>query len=206
MGGWWRLAAVDGWRLVAVGGWRLSVGGGWRLAVGGPLGRSLRAVLNKKKSGPLRIALAVPQHEHGGVPWSDAPRPSAQAWPGLRKPTRNTGSWSGMCLSTGYWDYVTHPPRGLVKPRDPELSHPHRAVGHPPTGAVPETRAWDGVSEEAYEPFRPRCRCCHCLQTCNAPVKHSRWHCQTPHTKPLLSDTAGGRGGKAPPPPPQQFG
>ena len=47
--GWWRLA-VGGWRLVAV--------GGWRLAVGGPLGRSLRAVLNKKKkSGPLRTAL-----------------------------------------------------------------------------------------------------------------------------------------------------
>ena len=68
MGGWWRLAAVDGWRLVAVGGWRLAVGGwrplavggSWRLAVGGPLGRSLRAVLNKKKekkSGPLRTAL-----------------------------------------------------------------------------------------------------------------------------------------------------
>ena len=49
MGGWWRLAAVDGWRLVAVGGWRrLAVGGSWRLTVGGPLGRSLRAVLNKK--------------------------------------------------------------------------------------------------------------------------------------------------------------
>ena len=47
--GWWRLA-VGGWRLVAV--------GGWRLAVGGPLGRSLRAVLSrKKKSGPLRTAL-----------------------------------------------------------------------------------------------------------------------------------------------------
>ena len=66
MGGWWRLAAVDGWRLVAVGGWwwlavgswwRLAVGGSWRLAVGGPLGRSLRAVLNKKKSGPLWTAL-----------------------------------------------------------------------------------------------------------------------------------------------------
>ena len=55
MGGWWRLAAVDGWRLVAVGGWRLAVGGGWRLvAVGGPLGRSLRAVLNKKKIWSLK--------------------------------------------------------------------------------------------------------------------------------------------------------
>ena len=50
MGGWWRLAAVDGWQRLAVGGWwRLAVGGSWRLAVGGPLGRSLRAVLNKKK-------------------------------------------------------------------------------------------------------------------------------------------------------------
>ena len=51
MGGWWRLTAADGWRLVAVGGWRLvAVGGSWQLAVGGPLGRSLRAVLNKKKN------------------------------------------------------------------------------------------------------------------------------------------------------------
>ena len=65
MGGWWRLAAVDGWRLVAVGGgWRLAavgggwrrlaVGGSWRIAVGGPLGRSLRAVLNKKKIWSLK--------------------------------------------------------------------------------------------------------------------------------------------------------
>ena len=49
VGGWWRLA-VGGWRRLAVGGWwRLVVGGGWWLAVGGPLGRSLRAVLDKKK-------------------------------------------------------------------------------------------------------------------------------------------------------------
>ena len=49
-GGWWRLAVVGSWRLVAAGGWRrLVVGGWWRLAVGGPLGRSLRAVLSKKK-------------------------------------------------------------------------------------------------------------------------------------------------------------
>ena len=50
MGGSWQLAAVHGWRLVVVGGWRLAVGGSWRLAVGGPLGRSLRAVLNKKRN------------------------------------------------------------------------------------------------------------------------------------------------------------
>ena len=50
VGDWWRLAVVGGWRLVAAGGWqRLVVGGWWRLAVGGPLGRSLRAVLSKKK-------------------------------------------------------------------------------------------------------------------------------------------------------------
>ena len=54
-GGWrlavgnWRLAAVGGWRLVVGGWWRLAVDGSWRLAVGGPLGRSLRAVLSKKK-------------------------------------------------------------------------------------------------------------------------------------------------------------
>ena len=85
-GGWWWLAAVGGWRLVvggswqwlAVGGWSpLAVGGGWwrlvvggwwqlavdgswRLAVGGPLGRSLRAVLSKKKkSRPLRTPLPL---------------------------------------------------------------------------------------------------------------------------------------------------
>ena len=58
IGGWWRLAVVGSWRLVAAGGWWLAaVGGSWRLAVGGPLGRSLRAVLSKKKkSGPLRTA------------------------------------------------------------------------------------------------------------------------------------------------------
>ena len=59
IGGWWRLAvvgsrrwrlaAVGGWRLVVGGWWRLAVDGSWRLAVGGPLGRSLRAVLSKKK-------------------------------------------------------------------------------------------------------------------------------------------------------------
>ena len=49
IGGWWRLAVVGGWRLVAAGGWRLMAVGGWWMAVGGPLGRSLRAVLNKKK-------------------------------------------------------------------------------------------------------------------------------------------------------------
>ena len=40
-GGWW-LVIGGWWRLAAVGSW-------WRLAVGGPLGRSLRAILNKKK-------------------------------------------------------------------------------------------------------------------------------------------------------------
>ena len=55
----WRLAAVGGWRLVVGGWWRLAVDGSWRLAVGGPLGRSLRAVLSKKKkkSRPLRTPL-----------------------------------------------------------------------------------------------------------------------------------------------------
>ena len=55
----WRLAAVGGWRLVVGGWWRLAVDGSWRLAVGGLLGRSLRAVLSKKKkkSRPLRTPL-----------------------------------------------------------------------------------------------------------------------------------------------------
>ena len=60
-GGWgWWLMAVGGWQLVAAGGWQLVavvVGGGWWLAVDGPLGRSLRAVLNKKKSSPLKTPL-----------------------------------------------------------------------------------------------------------------------------------------------------
>ena len=48
-GGWRRLVADGWWRLVVGGWWRLAVDGSWRLAVGGPLGRSLRAVLGKKK-------------------------------------------------------------------------------------------------------------------------------------------------------------
>ena len=60
VGGGWRLVIGGWWRLVVVGGWRLVAAGGWwelGLVVGGPLGRSLRAVLNKKKSGSLRTAL-----------------------------------------------------------------------------------------------------------------------------------------------------
>ena len=53
-GGWWRLVAFGG-------GGRLAVGGGWWLAVDGPLRRSLRAVLNKKNSSPLRVPLLESQ-------------------------------------------------------------------------------------------------------------------------------------------------
>ena len=49
VGGWPPLAVGGGWWLVAVGGWWFVVDGSWRLADGGPLGRSLRAVLSKKK-------------------------------------------------------------------------------------------------------------------------------------------------------------
>ena len=91
VGGWWRLA-VGGWQLVAVGGgcWGLVVGGGlqrlvvggwWlvgfgsgrRLAVGGGWwrlvvgwGRSLRAVLNKKKTSFLRTGEAGFSFPGGG--------------------------------------------------------------------------------------------------------------------------------------------
>ena len=67
--GGWRLVAAGGWRRLAVGGWwRFAVGGGWWLAVGGPLGRSFRAVFNRKKkfepqkdpSAPERPAYAQP--------------------------------------------------------------------------------------------------------------------------------------------------
>ena len=73
IGGWWLVAVGSGWqlavgrrwRLAAVGGWQLVAVGGWRLAVGGPLGRSLRAVLSKKKkSRPLRTALYAHMCEH----------------------------------------------------------------------------------------------------------------------------------------------
>ena len=67
IGGWWRLVVVGRWRLVAAGGWRrlAAIGGSWELAVGGPLGRSLRVVLNKKKTGSLRTAL--PAGQVGGL-------------------------------------------------------------------------------------------------------------------------------------------
>ena len=46
--------------VLAVGGWRLAAGD-WRLvAVGGPLGRSLRVVLNKKKTSSFRTPLPPP--------------------------------------------------------------------------------------------------------------------------------------------------
>ena len=60
MVGGWRFVPAGGWRQLAVGRWwQLAVGGGWWLAVDGPLGRSLRAVLNKKekKSRSQRTAL-----------------------------------------------------------------------------------------------------------------------------------------------------
>ena len=60
VGSGWRLAVGRRWRLAAVGGWRLVAVGGWWLAVDGPLGRSLRAVLNKKKSSSLRTPLVAP--------------------------------------------------------------------------------------------------------------------------------------------------
>ena len=43
--------------------------GGWRLAVGGPLGRSLRALLNKKKSSPLRTPLCPMLRLSHGTSW-----------------------------------------------------------------------------------------------------------------------------------------
>ena len=64
VGDWWLVAVGSGWQLAVGRRWRLAAVGGWRLAVGGPLGRSLRAVLSKKKkSRPLRTALVqTPQH------------------------------------------------------------------------------------------------------------------------------------------------
>ena len=65
-GGWRRLVAGGWWRLVVGGWWRLAVDGSWRLAVGGPLGRSLRAVVSKKKkSRLLRTPLGLSEDELG---------------------------------------------------------------------------------------------------------------------------------------------
>ena len=58
-GSGWRLAVGRRWWLAAVGGGRLVAVGGWRLAVCRPLGGSLRAVLRKKNSRPLRTAVTT---------------------------------------------------------------------------------------------------------------------------------------------------
>ena len=55
---------------VAVGGWRLVVGGGWWLAVGGPLGRSLRAGLNKKNLVPKGPPLQRPRQTLSRCQWA----------------------------------------------------------------------------------------------------------------------------------------
>ena len=52
VGGWWLVAVGGSWQLVMGGWWRLAAVDGWRLVVGGPLGRSFRAVLNKKNLVP----------------------------------------------------------------------------------------------------------------------------------------------------------
>ena len=102
IGGWWRLVVVGGWRLVAAGGWgqlvvgsqwRLAVGGSWRLAVGGPLGRSLRAVLSKKK-----IWFLMDRPGGGNIMWEQV----ACATPPLtrkKSPLQPTVSWGGGGLS-----------------------------------------------------------------------------------------------------------
>ena len=92
-GGWWRLAPVGwglvddgGWQWLAVGGWwRLAVGGGWWLAVDGPLGRSLGAVLNKKKSSPFRTPPASPPFLGGAGPREPATLRSIWSEPLIRR-------------------------------------------------------------------------------------------------------------------------
>ena len=102
-GSWWWLAAVGGWGLVVDGGWqwlavgrrrRLAVGGCWRLAVGGcwwlavddPLGRSLRAVLNKKNFSSLRTPCnspaftCIPRGSGGGEVRSRGGGRKANGW------------------------------------------------------------------------------------------------------------------------------
>ena len=79
-GSWWWVVG-GGWQWLAVGGWSLvAVGGSWRLAVGGPLGRSLRAVLNKKKEGGGNLVPKMPPwlgvnrwHTLDEMPWDNKP-------------------------------------------------------------------------------------------------------------------------------------
>ena len=75
VGGGWRWLVVGDWWLMAVGsGWWLAVDGGWWLAVDGPLGWSLRAVLNKKKSRSLRPPMLLTNTASAlGVPPMPAP-------------------------------------------------------------------------------------------------------------------------------------
>ena len=96
VGGWSPLAVGGGWRRLAVGGWwRLAVGGGWWLAVDGPLGRSLRAVLNKTKSSSLRTPVVpwVWGGSGGRVPSS--PSLSYGVWPFEYFPGLDIG---GVCI------------------------------------------------------------------------------------------------------------
>ena len=125
-GGWWRLVVVGSWRLVAAAGWRrlvvggwwrLAVDGSWRLAVGGPLGRSLRAVLSKKKNWFLEDRpgwasdLGVGAHS-GPLPatgrWSRSPLAR-----GRKRRGRGNGSGVGpvqgpVVQETGGFDRIMH--------------------------------------------------------------------------------------------------
>ena len=76
---------VGGW-------WRLVVDGSWRLAVGGPLGRSLRAVLSKKK----KI-------------WSLKDRPGSSH---PIRPQVNVQSLGSVCSSL--YQHLTHRHHGLT--------------------------------------------------------------------------------------------
>ena len=137
-GGWlmvgdWLLVAVGGgsrglvvgdWWLMAVGGgWRLVVGHRWRLAVDGPLGRSLRAVLNKKKTSPLRDPPAYCIASWG----SSAPELQAQC-----RPFGRGGGWRGgrRCRKA----VAPPPPQGVPV-------HPRALFArHAPTGRRPSAR------------------------------------------------------------------
>ena len=88
VGSGWRLAVGRRWRFAAVGGWwRLAVGGSWWLAVDGPLGRSLRAVLNKKKTSPLRTPLPC-----RATPCKTTASTVAQGVPRSLHPSRGTAA------------------------------------------------------------------------------------------------------------------
>ena len=161
-GGWWRVVVVGGgwWWLAAVGGWRLVVGGGWQwlavsplagggswwlvVGVGGPLGRSLRAVLSKKKIWSLKDRSGRrPRGTCLGRARVPSPTPGTPTWARSWTSMRTTSTSSASCP----------PPPPPPPPSLPPVPTQHRggspsaqpAAGHPPA-QIPGAARSSGVT------------------------------------------------------------